>query len=435
MSTAFVVLIAVFALSYLAGAPLGYGLTAAGICYLLVSGSDLGQAAEIISGSLNSNFELLAVPLFIFAAELMNRSGLTDRIFRFAQLLLGRTPGALAQVNVLGTFIFSGMSGSAIADASGIGVMSVRAMARQGYPRAFACATTATSAITGPLMPPSIPLVIYGFLASTSVGMLFAAGILPAIVMALGHVALIGYLARRRGFRKDLWPGWLNVTVAAVATFPAVIAPAILIGGIYSGVFTPTESSAVACLYVVLVAFLIYRSMSPRTLWEALAHATRQAGSVTSLIAGSFLVNYAVAREGIAAAAAGAVIGLTHNALLILLIVNVLFLIGHLFLDTVVLQFILLPLTLPVVTAAHIDLVYFGVVITLNMMIGLGLPTLGVVNFLLSKLTGTPLKDIIREMWPFLGYLVAGLALLILVPDISLAIPHLLGYHGSAGVP
>lgn len=435
MSIAFVVLIVVFALSYLAGAPLGYGLTAAGIAYLLATGSGLGQASEIIAGALSANFELLAVPLFIFAAELMNRSGLTDRIFRFAQLLLGRTSGALAQVNVIATFIFSGMSGSAIADASGIGVMSIRAMERQGYPKGFACATTAASAITGPLMPPSIPLVIYGFLSGASVGMLFAAGILPAILMALGHVALIGYLARRRGFPKERWPGWTTIVVAAVSASPAVIAPAILIGGIYSGVFTPTESSAVAGLYVILVAIIIYRSMSPKALWRALGQASRQAGSVTSLIAGSFLINYAVAREGIAERATTAVLNLTHNAILILLIINVIFIVGHLFLDTVVLQFILLPVTLPIIEAAHIDLVYFGVVITLNMMIGLGLPTLGVVNFLLSKLTATPLRDIIREMWPFLGYLIAGLAVLIFVPSISLAIPHALGYVGSAGIP
>jgi len=431
MSPAFFALVAVFLTCYLVGAPLGYGLIAAGIVYLALAGVDLSQAPALITGGIGANFVVLAVPLFIFTSELMNSSGLTDRLFRFAQLLLGRSRGALAQVNVAATVVFSGMTGSAIADASGIGVMSVRAMEAAGYPKGFACATTSASAIMGPLMPPSIPLVVYGFLSGTSIGALFLAGIVPGVTMALAHAALIGYLARRKNLPRETWAGLLPVAVAFLTGLPAIMAPVILIGGIYSGVFTPTESSAVAVLYVLLVAFVVYRSLSFREFLRSMGVAVRQTGAVAGLIAGAFIINYAITNEQVPAAVTQSVLSITHQPILLILIINVLFLVGDLFLETVVLQFVMLPIVLPIVRAAGIDPIYFGVVITLNMMIGLGMPTLGVLNFILSRLTRTPLEEIIHEMWPFLALLVAGLAILIAFPQISLFLPHLMGFKGG----
>lgn len=431
MSAAFLGLLTVFLLCYLAGAPLGYGLIAAGITYLALAGVDLSQAPAMIAGGIGANFVILAVPLFIFTSELMNSGGLTDRLFRFAQLLLGRSRGALAQVNIGATLIFSGMTGSAIADASGIGVMSIRAMESAGYPKGFACATTSASAIMGPLMPPSIPLVIYGYLASTSIGALFLAGLVPAISLALAHAALVGYLARRKNLPREEWPGLLAIGVSFVAGLPAIVAPLILIGGIYSGVFTPTESSAVAVLYALVVAVVVYRSLTIKEFLRSMTVAVRHTGAVTGLIVGAFIIDYAVTNEQLPAVVTQLVLSITRQPLLLLIIINVLFLIGDLFLETVVLQFVMLPIVIPIVNAAHINLVYFGVVITLNMMIGLGLPTLGVLNFILSKLTDTPLEDIIREMWPFLALLVGGLVILMLFPQISLFLPELAGFKGG----
>lgn len=431
MSVAFLALVLVFLACYLAGAPLGYGLIASGVVYLLLARVDLSQAPALIAGGIGANFVVLAVPLFIFTSELMNAGGLTDRLFRFAQLLLGRSRGALAQVNIGATVVFSGMTGSAVADASGIGVMSVRAMEAAGYPKGFACATTSASAIMGPLLPPSIPLVIYGFLASTSVGALFLAGLIPGLVLALGHAALVGYLARRKNLPREQWPGLLAITVSFITGLPAIAAPLILIGGIYSGVFTPTESSAVAVLYALVVAVAVYRSLTVRDFLRSMAVAVRHTGAVTGLIAGAFIVDYAVTNEQLPAAVTKLVLSITHQQLLLLIIINVLFLIGDLFLETVVLQFVMLPIVIPIVKAANINLVYFGVLITLNMMIGLGMPTLGVLNFILSKLTDTPLEEIIREMWPFLALLVAGLILLLLFPQITLFLPRLAGLQGG----
>jgi len=428
MSLAFIALIVIFLLCYLVGAPLGYGLMAGGIVYLLLTGIDLSQAPALVGGGIGANFVVLAVPLFIFTSELMNASGLTDRLFRFAQLLLGRSRGALAQVNIGATLIFSGMTGSAIADASGIGVMSVRSMESAGYPKGFACATTSASAIMGPLMPPSIPLVIYGFLSGTSIGALFVAGIVPAVALALAHAGLIGYLARRKNLPREEFPGLLAIAVSFAAGLPAILAPLILVGGIYSGAFTPTESSAVSVLYVLVISFVVYRSMTPRKFLQSLRVAVRQTGAVTVLIAGAFIIDYAVTNEQVPAALTQLVLSVTHQPVLLLVIINVLFLVGDLFLETIVLQFVMLPIVLPIVRAANIDPVYFGVVITLNMMIGLGMPSLGVINFILSKLTKTPLNEIIREMWPFLGLLVGGLILLMVFPQITLFLPHLMGF-------
>ena len=431
MSLAFLVMIAIFVLCYLVGAPLGYGLVSAGIVYLFMKGVDLEQAPALVTGGIGANFVVLAVPLFIFTSELMNSAGLTDRLFRFAQLMLGRSRGALAQVNIVATLIFSGMTGSAVADTSGIGVMSVRAMESAGYPKGFACATTSTSAIMGPLLPPSIPLVVYGFLSGTSIGALFLAGLVPGLLLAVAHAALVGYLARRKNLPRENWPGLLPIVVAFIAGFPAIMAPVILIGGIYSGIFTPTESAAVAVLYAILVAFFVYRSLTPRQFLRSMGVAVRQTGAVAGLIAGAFIIDYAVTNEQIPAAMTQLVLGISHQPIVLLTIINLLFLVGDLFLETVVLQFVMLPIVLPIVHAAGIDPVYFGVIITLNMMIGLGLPTLGVLNFILSRLTNTPLEDIIREMWPFLGLLVAGLVVLMLFPQISLFLPHLLGFRGD----
>ncbi len=307
-------MVAIIVFCYLAGAPLGYGLIAGGCTFLILSGTSLTEASEAIVGGITANYVVLAVPLFIFTSTLLNSSGMTDRIFRFAQLLLGESRGALAQVNVLATLVFSGMTGSAVADVSGVGVMSVRAMEAAGYPKGFACATTTTSAIMGPLLPPSIPLVIYGFLSETSVGALFVAGIVPAIVLAVAHMVLIGALARIRHFPKERWLGLFPVVVSFISGMPAIVAPLILIAGIYSGVFTPSESSAVSVLYALVVAVLVYRSLSWHSFVRCLGGAVRQTGSVTALIAGAFIIDYAVTVSELPTTVTQLVLSITHMA-------------------------------------------------------------------------------------------------------------------------
>jgi tripartite ATP-independent transporter DctM subunit len=430
MSFAFAALIAIFVAAFVLRMPIGYGMISAGIVYLLVAGESLSSVGQLMMGGFNSKFVLLAVPLFIFAAQIMNSSTVTERIFSFAFGLVGRFRGGLAQMNVVNSVIFSGMSGSAVADTGGVGVMSVKAMTDKGYEKGFSCAVTAASSTIGPIIPPSIPMVIYASLTGTSVGLLFAGGIVPGILLALMQMALISVLAWRRGFPRDPWIGFTLLLTQFFRAGPALLVPVILLGGIYSGVFTPTEAAAVAASYALILAFVVYRSISPSEFVSVLRLVGKQISAVSLMIGGAFIINYAVAVEGIPRAVADALLSITDDGLMLFLIINLLFLVMGMFLDTIVLLLIMVPITFPIMVAAGVDPIHFGVVIVLNMMIGLSTPPFGVNLFIISQMTQTPLRDVVREIWPFIGIMILTLVILILVPDIALAVPRLIGYVG-----
>lgn len=421
-------LIVITVVTFLIRAPIGFGLLSAGIVYLLVSHSDLTLASSTITSQLDSLFVLIAVPLFIFAAEIMNESTITDRLFDFANTVVGRFYGAMAQVNVLAAVIFSGMSGSAIADVSGMGVMGVRAMERQGYPKPYACATVSAAATIGPIIPPSIPMVIYAAIAGTSVGALFVGGILPGIIIAVALMMLIRFTAKRRGYPRGGVMSVRAMLVGFVAAFPALLTPVVLIVGIYSGLFTPTEAAAVAALYALLVGALIYRALPWSVFKRVLIGTVLRTGQTGMMIASAFLVNYAVVSEGIANELTSVGQGLTNHPLLLFLLLNVIFLIAGMFLETVILQLIMVPLVLPLLREAGIDLVAFGVIITLNQMIGLITPPLGVSLFISGGLTDTPMAPIFKEILPYIAVLMGVVVLLTVFPQIVLVIPNALGY-------
>jgi len=430
MTMAFAALLIVLVAGFLTRVPLGHAMIVAGIFYLILSDRDLGNAAQLVMGGLYSKFILLAVPMFIFSAQIMNNSTVTDRVFDLAHALVGKLRGGLAQVDVVTSVIFSGMSGSAIADASGPGLLITRSQIRGGYPPGFACAATCASATIGPIIPPSIPMVIYGYIASTSVGMLFAAGLIPGLLIAALQMVLIGFIARRRGFPAPGWMGFMTLITSFIKALPALMTVVILLGGIYSGIFTPTEAAAVAALWALLLAFLVYRSMGPKDFWRVFRVTLRQTSAISMVIAGALLISYAVAAEGAGRRLADAILSLTDNGTLLLVLVMLIFLVLGMFLDTIVLLLVMVPIILPAMNAAGVDPVHLGVVITLNMMIGLSTPPMGVLLLLMSNLTSTPLGEIIREMWPFLLNLILALMVLIFFPAISLWLPGLLGYSG-----
>ena len=430
MSLPFILLLLIFVAAFVIRIPLAYAMISAGIVYLAASGEDLGNAAQLMMSGYYSKFILIAVPLFIFGAQVMNDSTVTERIFSFADAVVGRLHGGLAQVNVINSVIISGMSGSAIADASGGGLMEIKSMTDAGYPRAFACATTAATATIGPIIPPSIPMVIYAYLSGASIGMLFAGGFLPGLLLALMQMVLIRFIATRRGFPKGDWVGFPTLLGRFLGALPALFAPVILLGGIYSGVFTPTEAAAVASLYALLLAFVAYRAMSPSAFWSTLTLVVRQTAVVSLIIGGSLIVNYAVASEGLPRKAAEWLLTVSDNGLILLIVINLAFLVMGMFLDTMVMLLIMIPIVLPVLGPAGIDPVHFGVVITLNMMIGLSTPPFGVLLFVVSTMTKTPLADVIHEIWQFLGIMIVTLVILLLVPDIVLVVPRMLGYVG-----
>ena len=428
MSLALTLWLAIFVLGFALGAPVAFSMIAASAVYFLVEGIPLDVVAETMVMGFNDKFVLLAVPLFIFTARVMNAGGITSRIFEFAGTMVGHMRGGLAQVNVVASIIFSGMTGSAIADASGLGLMEVRAMDDAGYDRPFSCAVTAASATIGPIIPPSIPMVIYAMLSGASVGALFLAGVVPGLLMGGSMMGLIAWQARRRGYARGPRPTWAVFRTAFKKAFLSLMTPVILLGGIYTGAFTPTEAAAVAALYALILLAFVYREFGARQMYEVLRDVVESTGMLGFIIAGAFVFGHVVALEQLPARAVEFLLGITENRWVLLLLLNVMFLVLGCFIDTMVLLLIVVPIVLPVAEAAGIDLVHFGVVLVLNMMIGLSTPPFGMLLFTITGLTRTPMGPVIREVLPFIVVLVGVLMLITFVPGVVLWLPGLFGH-------
>ncbi len=429
MSTPVLVLILVFFGGSAIGAPIGLTMISAGVVYLLLSGQDIGLASEQILNSLFQSFVLLAVPLFIFAANVMDAGTISRRLLQFALALVGRFRGGLAHVNVIASLIFSGMSGSAIADAAGIGRVIIGMMVdKNRYPPGFAAAVTAASATIGPIIPPSIPMVLYALVSNTSVGSLFLGGIVPGLLMAASLMLAIAVIARKRGFPTEPAIGRTELPGVVGRAIPPLLMPLILLGGIYGGVATPTEAAAIAAAYALLLAVIVYRALTAGQIVDILVQSTRATTIVAMIIAGAFVFNFIVAIEGLPNALAGWLAAINLPPLAFFLLVNVIFLVLGAFLDTITLLLILVPLLMPSVRDLGIDTVHFGVVIVVNMMIGLITPPYGVLLFVINGLTGIPLRDIVRELWPFLFILVVALLGMTIFPGLVLFIPRQFGY-------
>jgi tripartite ATP-independent transporter DctM subunit len=429
MSFALWLMLGVFAGIVILRGPIGLAMIAGGVAYLGASGQDLSLAAEQILNSLFGSFVLIAVPMFIFAANVMNAGTISERIFDFAHALVGRFRGGLAHVNVVASVIFSGMSGSAIADAVGPGMVEIEMMSKDGrYPRAFAVAVSAASATIGPIIPPSIPMLLYALVSGTSVGALFLGGVVPGLAMAAAMMLIIAWVARRRNFPLEAPLPWREFPRTFARSFLPLLMPVLLLGGIYSGAFTATEAAAVAALYALALAIFVYRALDWRGLVAILADSTRATAMVGVIICGAFVFNYALAAEQVPARVAEWFTALELGPLGFLVVANLVFLALGCLLDTTCLLLVLVPLLVPVARAVGVDLVHFGVVIVVNMMIGLLTPPYGVLLFVLSGLTGTPVRAIVRELAPFILALAMVLVLLILAPSLVLALPKLAGY-------
>ena len=424
------VLIGVFLVGAIAGAPIGLAMLGSGIAYLLVTHQDLGLIVDQTMNSLYDNYVLLAVPFFIFVANTMNASGVTDRLLDMSSALVGRFRGGLAQVNVLSNLVFSGMSGSAVADAAGPGLIVARMMVRKGYSPGFSAATSAAAATIGPIVPPSIPMVFYALIANTSVGAMFLGGLVPAVLMAGSLMCIIAVMARRRAFprEKPIASGAWPLTIWRA--LPPMMLPVILLGIIYSGVATPTDAAAIAAAYALLLAYVIYRSAGWAEFVATLQQTVRSTATVGLIIAGAFVFNYAIAAENVPQNLQALFLEWNPSPLLFLLVVNVLFLALACLLDAITMLLVLVPLLVPVATGLHVDPVFFGVLVILNMMIGLALPPHGLVLYVMSSLTGTPIGAIFREVVPFIGALLIVLIAVTLFPDLVLALPRHFGYRG-----
>ena len=411
------------------GMPIGHAMLAAAIVYLFLTGQDIGLVASQSLNGLYGSFVLMAVPLFIFSAEIMNASKITDRLFEFANLLVGRFKGGLAHVNIVASVIFSGMSGSALADAAGPGKLEVDMMVKAGYSPGFSAALSTTSAIIGPIIPPSIPMILYGVVTNTSIGYLFMGGVIPGLLLAGAQSLVVIHLSKRRNFPVEPAPTLNQAVRATFSALPALMIPAIMLGGIYSGAVTPTEAAAVCAMFGLLLAFLWYRSFSFSDFFKVLVDSSRSTGIVAITIAGALVMNWIVAAEQIPERMGLWMTALDLSPIMFLLMVNILFLILGAFLDTLLMLLIIVPILMPTVIHLGIDPVHFGVTSVVNMMIGLVTPPMGELVFLIAGVSGIKVAEITKELWIFLFVLISLLFVLVFVPEITLWLPELMGYE------
>ena len=413
------------------GAPVAYAILVSAFVYLAAGGNSIGVAGKVLMDGLYQSFILLAVPLFIVAANIMNAGTISDRLLQFCVAIVGRFRGGLGHVNVVASLIFSGMSGSAVADAAGIGRIIIDMMTKSGhYTRGYAAAITAASATIGPIIPPSIPMVLYALVSNTSIGYLFLGGIVPGLLMGAVLMAMNWWISMRRNFLLEDPVPLAAIPGLTVKAFPALLMPAILLYGIYGGVTTPTEAAALAAFYALVLAAVFYRALSFRRLYEILAESARSSAAVGLVIGGALILNYVVASENIPGMMASAMVGLDVHPLVFLLSVNLLLLLLGCVLDATTIILVIIPLFLPACRELGIDLVHFGVVAIVNCMIGLITPPYGILLFVINAVTRIPLREMIREIWPFLAALLVALLALILFPPLTLWLPTRFGYAG-----
>ena len=427
MSNGAIILFAAMALFFIVRMPISYSMLSACILYYIVEAPNaLGNVFTVITGNTYAGFTMLAAPLFVFMANVMGEGEIADRIYGFAHGLLGKMRGGSAQVNCLVSLIFSGMTGSAIADASGTGTMEIRMMIDEGYDPEFSCALSAATATVGPIFPPSIPMIIYAMLSGASVGKLFAGGMVPGVVLTVLFMIYSYIISQKRQYPMGQAQTFKQFVKNTVIAFPALFTVVLLLGGIYSGVCTPTEAGALASAYAIVIGFLVYRSLSWKVLWQVLKQTARDTATLALLTGTAYLFSFIVSREKIPAIVSEFVLNFTHNKYVFLFIVNIVFLALGCVLDVSCIQLVFVPMVLPMVREFGIDLVHFGVMICFNMMIGLSTPPFGMLLFIVTKAGNTKIGGVIREILPMVLIMIAFLFLMTYIPEIIMFIPNMM---------
>ena len=406
------------------GLPIGFCLFVSSIWYMAINGIPLMIAAQRVAAGADS-FPLLALSFFILAGSLMNSAGITAKIFDFADKMVGHFHGGLGHANVLASVIFSGMSGSAVADTGGLGAIELKAMKDAGYDEDFALAVTGASSIIGPIVPPSVPAVVLGVAANISIGRLFIGGVVPGLLMAGTLCAMIAYMSKKRGYPKgEHFSLWAAVLALKNGFFP-LLTPVILIGGIISGIFTPTEAAIVAVVYALLLGFA-NRALTMKNLPGLFIDAVGTTVNVLFIIASSTLFAWLLTTAQVPQQLSQAFLEVVSNKYVALLIINVLLLFAGCFLDTAAAIVIFIPIFMPIILSYHIDPVHFGIMMILNLMIGLMTPPVGMVLFVLSSVSKVSFEQIAKAIWPFVLALFAVLILLIFVPGIVTFLPNMI---------
>ena len=425
MTIYFLIPLLFLAVAFILRMPIAYGMLLGGLMYFLATGQNIGSVVHLLVNTMMNNYVLMAVPLYIFTANIMNNGAVTEKIYDFISSIFSSVKGSTAYVNIFGSLVFAGMTGSSVADASGLGKIEIEQMNREGYDPGFSCALSATTAVLGPTFPPSIILVIYSTLSGTSVGKLFLGGMIPAIILSIALSVYVFYMAKKHDFPKGKKVSGKHFITAAVKAVPAILMPVILLGGIYSGIFTPTEAGAIGAFYALLICFLVYRSMTPKQLAGILKDTAKTTGNVGLIVMAAYVFSHIVAAEQVPSAIGELIIGMTDNKNVFLFLVLVVMLVLGCFFDSNTIQLVFLPTILPAAAMLGCDMVHFGIITSLVIIIGQCTPPFGVLLFITSGISGTPLKEVSKSALPMVLVEVAVLFLLAYVPALVMFLPNL----------
>ncbi|MCP1167060.1 TRAP transporter large permease [Limimaricola litoreus] len=409
----------------LIGVPIGVAMIIVSMGYFYHTGMGLSFAMQRMVDGLNS-FPILAVPLFILAAAILNSAGITHHLFGFARALVGHITGGLGHVNVLASLFFSGMSGSALADAGGLGKMEIEAMREAGYDEEFAGAVTASSSMIGPLVPPSITMVLYGVISNTSIGALFLGGVVPGVLCAVALMVMVYATAKKRDYPRDPRPEARAVGLLFVKSLPALLTPAVIVGGIFSGLFSPTEAAAVTVLYAIAIDLLFYRELTLRRLWDAIYDSTLTSASIATIVAGVGLLGFVLAREQAPQQIASMFLDLADGPISFLIAVNLMIFLLGCFIESLVILLIVVPILVPIAMGFGIDPVHFGIIVILNLMISILTPPMGMALFVVAQVGEIPFHRLARAILPWLIPPVVVLLLVCVFPILATGLPGLM---------
>lgn len=419
---------AVLMISFLAlmilGCPIAFCLICSSTLYFITNDMAIIMVIQRLTEGANT-FTLLAVPGFILAGNLMNSGEVTDRIFDFCGKLVGHITGGLGHANILASVVFAGMSGAAIADAGGLGAIELKAMHDAGYDDDFSLAITGASSLVGPIIPPSVPAVIYGTVASVSIGRLFMAGAVPGLIMAVAMCVMVYIISKRKGYKPEPWCGFRALLHSFRRAFLSLLTVVVILGGILAGIFTPTEAAIIATFYAIFLGFF-YKALTPKKLWGALREAGETTCTVMLIVCGATIFCYILSFERFPQLVANLFLQYCDNKYLALLVINIFLVFVGMFMDSSPSIIILTPVFLPVVTSMGVDPVHFGIVMILNLMIGLLTPPVGMVLYVLSKVSSVPFEKICKATVPYIIMFYILLQFITYIPQISLTLPNLM---------
>ena len=406
--------------------PISFSMILTSVIYLLLKGDIplIVVAHRVAAGT--DKYLLLCIPFFFLAGELMNAGGIMERLLRFSRSLVGHIPGGLGHVNVVSSMLFSGISGSAVSDASGLGMLEIELMRRSGYDDEFSGAITAASATIGPVIPPSIPFVIFGGITGVSIGRLFLGGVIPGLLMGLFLMAFVYRIALKRGYEKSRRATLTEIIKEFYRSILVLILPVIILGGILSGAFTPTEAAVVAAVYALLVGTIVLKGIRPKEVYPLMVRVGVNSAKLLFIIASASLFGWIMAREGVPLFLASTFMSISNNPYVILFLINILLLALGCFMEPITIMIILVPILTPLIQAVGIDLVHFGVVMTLNLMIGLVTPPLGMVMFVVVNIANVSIGKLTKEILPLIAALLIVLMLITYIPSLVLWIPNML---------